>query len=221
MMIPRKVDKGVFDIPLVLPESLDPQRDELRSNLLNAQRRLRDFARRHGWEHLMEPCFAERAEIYDDQRRFVDALLRLTGAVLSDPLPGTLSAALEKNVFMSVSPDLYSRIYPDGREGKAFEKLIAHEMAHRLHIRILDGDEDAMGPVWFFEGFAILASGQFENASLPYQEIWDAVKKKERTSYSKYGALIRHFLKKTSIQEMVKRAGDANFHDWLREKYWD
>jgi hypothetical protein len=31
-----------------------------------------------------------------------------------------------------------------------FEKLLTHEMAHRLHIRILDGSEEAMGPVWFY-----------------------------------------------------------------------
>ncbi len=54
----------------------------------------------------------------------------------------------------------YAEIYPEGIEDKSFEKLLTHEMAHRLHIRILDGNEEAMGPIWFFEGFAIYIADQ-------------------------------------------------------------
>ena len=213
----RMLEDGVYDIPLTLPESLEPQRDGFHHALINAQRRLRDFAYRNEWDQFLNESFAQRVEIYDNQNEFIQALLRRMGADPSTDLPETISAALEEGVFMSVSPEVYSRIYPEGIEDKSFEKLIAHEMAHRLHIRILGGDEDAMGPIWFFEGFAILAAGQFEDASMQPGEIWQIVTEKERGSYRKDGALIRYFLKRVSIQEMVKRAADKDFVDWLRE----
>ena len=50
---------------------------------------------------------------------------------------------------MSVSPKVYSQIYTEGIEEKSFEKLITHEMVHSLHIRILNGNEEAAGPICF------------------------------------------------------------------------
>ena len=162
----RVSESGVYEIPLVLSESLEIERDDLRQALLNAQRRLRDFALRNGWGYLVAERFARRAEIYDDHGAFVQAALRTAGADSSTELPKAFSACLEKGIFFSVSPQVYNRIYPEGGEEKAFEKLIAHEMAHRLHVRILEGNEERMGPIWFFEGFALHAAGQFEDASL-------------------------------------------------------
>jgi len=76
----RIIERGVFDIPLRLSESLECRRTELVRDLTNAQRRLRDFAFRHGWGRHIETCFAKRAEIYDDQRNFIEALLNTVGA---------------------------------------------------------------------------------------------------------------------------------------------
>lgn len=120
---------------------------------------------------------------------------------------------------MSVSPELYKQIYPEGIEEKSFEKLITHEMAHALHVRILNGNEDAMGPVWFFEGFAIYAAGQFENSQLKLtrDEIWKIVENPKRGSYKKYSVVFRYFLKKASIQELIKTAGTKDLLDWLRQ----
>jgi len=213
----RMIEDGIHDIPLMLSESLEPQRDVLHHALINAQRRLRDFACRNEWDLFLNKSFAQRFEIYDNQNEFIQALLRIAGADASTDLPETISAVLEENILMSVSPEVYSQIYPEGMEDRSFEKLITHEMAHRLHIRILGGNEDAMGPVWFFEGFAILAAGQFEDASMQPDDIMQIVTEKKRGSYMKYGALLRYFLTQVSIKEMVKRATDKDFVEWLRE----
>ena len=90
-------------------------------------------------------------------------------------------------------------------------------MAHRLHIRILEGDEDAMGPIWFYEGFAIYAAGQFETFSLDSTEIWKIVRSTERESYRKYGAVFRYFLKMVSIRELIEHAGKDDFQEWLQQ----
>jgi hypothetical protein len=217
MTSPVLLEKGVFDMPLFLSKSLEPQRNNLRRQVIDAQGRLRDFAYRHGWGHFMDQSFAERAEIYENQKEFIQALFRTTGADPSTELPDTVSAALEENILMAVSPEVYDRIYPQGREERSFEKLIAHEMAHRLHIRILHGDEAAMGPMWFFEGFAIYAAGQFEDATIQPDEVWEVVQQKQRGRYRTYGATIRFFLTRASLTTMVDRANDENFLDWLRE----
>jgi len=213
----RMIERGVYDIPLMLSKSLEPHRDELQRDLINAQRRLRDFALRHQWGRHIEKSFAQRAEIYDDQLKFIEALLKTAGADPSTALPDTVSAALENDIFMSISPDVYSSIYPQGIEKHSFEKLITHEMAHRLHIRILNNDEEAMGPLWFFEGFAIYAAGQFADVRMNTVNIHAVLHDKNRGSYLTYGATIRYLLNYVSLREMVENAGSEGFNKWLLE----
>lgn len=216
---PKMIEESVYKIPLVLPKSLEPQHHELEQKLLTAQRRLRSFATKYGWGDLVHESFADRAEIYDDKNRFDQRLLKLHGEALSTKLPKTVSAALEKRVFISVSPELYSQNFPEAIEEKFFEKLITHEMAHGLHIKILNGNENAMGPVWFFEGFAIFAADQFENYNpqMDPTEIWEIVRSAKRGSYRKYRVVFYHFLEKTSIQVLIARAGHKDFLKWLEE----
>ena len=213
--VPGRADQ----IPLILSDSLEPQRKELEEAVLSAQMIIRDFAKRHGWEELTKQSFADRAEIYDKKEMFDRRLLELAGVPLDTRLPKEYSAALEKRVLVAVSPQLYAQNYPDGIEKKSFEKLLAHEIAHRLHIRILNGNEEAMGPIWFFEGFAIYAAEQFEKSSpdLNPKEMWEIVKSPNRGSYKKYATVFRHFLKKATLQELVKHAGKKDFLNWLEK----
>ncbi|MCK4421663.1 hypothetical protein KAW18_06540 [candidate division WOR-3 bacterium] len=213
----KMIEESIYRIPLVLPKSLEPQRNELEQVLVAAQRRLRNFAVQNGWSDLVKESFADMAEIYSTQDKFIQAVIKITGVDPSTKFPKAFSACLEKRIFMSVSPEVYSQIYPEGIEDRSFEKLITHEMAHRLHVRILNGNEDAMGPIWFFEGFAIYAAGQFENYNLEPAKIWGIVRSTNRGSYKKYGTVFRYFLKKASIHELVQHAGDEYFLNWLQK----
>ena len=51
-----------------------------------------------------------------------------------------------------MSKTFYFDRYTGVTEVYGYEKLIAHELAHAYHIQLLDGDEESMGPVWFYEG---------------------------------------------------------------------
>jgi len=217
-LLPSPIEYGVYDIPLELAPSLEPQRASLHTTLLAAQRRLSDFALRHNWQvHVKEP-FARLFHVYAGKLSFDHDLLALCGLDPALELPPTYCAALEQGVLMSVTPELYRALYPQGDEEGAFEKLLAHEMAHRLHIRILGGDEDAMGPVWFYEGFALHAAGQFETAPhLAAAQIWDVVGAQERTDYRQYAAVFRHFLARAPLHQLISMAGKAEFADWLKE----
>ncbi len=218
-MGPTIVENGVFDIPITLEALLEIQRDLLRNTLLAAQRRLREFAARNGWAGHVQAPFAGQARFYANKATFDHDLLELCGLETTIELPKTYCAALEQGVLMSVSPELYRAVYPEGDEDGAFEKLLTHEMAHRLHIRVLGGNEEAMGPVWFYEGFALYAAGQLERAAptLTPNEIWDVVNAEERGDYRRYVTVLRYFLNIAPLQQLVEMAGEVEFVAWLRK----
>jgi len=215
----KRIDDSVFQVPIQLSESLESQRLILQETFLAAQRRLRRFAQKYNWHHHTKEPFAKLFRVHADKVSFDRSLLEICGLDTTIELPATYCAALEQGVLMSVSPELYRRIYPEGDEIDAFEKLLTHEMAHRLHIRILDGDENAMGAVWFYEGFALYAAGQFENNApiLNTAEIWEIVNDPDRGSYRRYASVFQYFVGKASIQQLTEMAAKVEFLDWLKQ----
>lgn len=215
----KQIEDGIYEVPIQLAESLESQRPILQKTFLAAQRRLRNFAQKFNWQHHTQEPFAKLFHVYADKASFDHNLLDICGLDTTIELPATYCAALEQGVLMSVSPELYRTLYPEGDEEYAFEKLLTHEMTHRLHIRILNGDENAMGAVWFYEGFALYAAGQFEKNAprLNDTEIWDIVNDPERGSYRRYASVFQYFVTKTSIQQLVENAAKDDFLDWLKE----
>ncbi len=213
-----QVEDCVYEMPLQLSPALMSQQGILANHLLSARRRLIHFARQHGWGEYIHQPFAKRAQIYDDKAKFDRDLLEINGLDTTIELPRTYCAALEKNILFSVSPDLYRTLYPEGEEQNAFEKLLAHEMAHRLHIRILGGDEDAMGPVWFYEGFALYAANQFEGLTLQMSpgEIWDLAGSEERGDYRRYAFMFHYFVGRIPLQQLVEMARETDFISRLK-----
>ena len=76
-----------------------------------------------------------------------------------------------------------------------------------------------MGPIWFFEGFAIYAAGQFEEdkTKLTKTEIKKVISTQDRISYRKYALVIRKILKKITLHEAVMNAFREDFNDWILE----
>ena len=158
--------------------------------------------------------------VFDRKPEFDRALLTLAGMDPATELPATYSAALERRVLVAVAPELYAAAYPEGVEAASYEKLLAHEIAHRLHVRILGGDEQAMGPIWFYEGFAIFAADQLRQVpgELSEEELWRVVGDPERGSYVRYGQVFRRFAARVPLPVLVERAGQPGFEAWLRER---
>ena len=215
----EQVEDGVYQIPIQLAESLEAQRPILEETLLAAQRRLKRFAQQHNWQQYTKEAFAKLFRVHADKTSFDHDLLTICGLDINMELPATYCAALEQGILLSVSPELYRTLYPEGDEENAFEKLLTHEMAHRLHIRILNGDENAMGAVWFYEGFALYVAGQFENTAptLNTTEIWEIVNDPERGSYKKYASVFQYFVSKISIHQLVEQAAKDEFLEWLKK----
>lgn len=125
---------------------------------------------------------------------------------------------LENQVLFLVSPKVYQDIYPlEGEDPLGFERLITHELAHRLHVRILDGNEDAMGPIWFSECLAVFASKQFYKYTCSESIMWDIIINQKQVSYKYYGAIFRYLTEHISLNNLINQAKEFNFHEWLRE----
>ncbi len=215
---PKEVEPGVFDVPLSLPKSLESRRREFKGNLLEAQKRLRVLIKNNGWSDLNKTPFMKRAEIYDKKVDYDNHLYEIEPALRGKPIPTTFTAGIEQDVFFAVSPEMVDKVFPQGRENDSYIKLIQHELAHRLHVRIVKGNEERMGPVWFYEGFAVYAADQYRKAApeLTDAEIWDIVRATKRGSYIQYRTVFYHFLKQHTLKELLEHAGDADFADWLK-----
>jgi hypothetical protein len=217
---PIKLAPGVYDVPLILSRSLEPRREEFRQHIITAQKNLRKFAKKHGWERLTDAPLVGQVEIYDTKAGFDQRAISFSPDLQGKPIPKTFSATVEKNILFAVTPEVCDLNFPQGQEPQSYTKLITHELAHRLEVRIVNGNEDKMGPIWFFEGFAIYAADQYVSnmPELTESEIWAIVDSKDRGSYPKYKAVFIHFLKGLTLQDYVKHASEENFSKWLRAK---
>lgn len=216
---PKQIEPGVYLVPLSLPPKLEPRRAVFESDLREAQVRLRSFAAKNNWVQLTDAPLMKSAEIYDKKEDYDKHLYKLEPELEGKPIPKTFTAGIEQDVFFAVSPEICDQVFPQGREKDSYIKLILHELAHRLHVRILKGQEQKMGPVWFYEGFAVHAADQYLQASpkLTKQEIWEIVEAKQRGSYLKYRTVFEHFLQKHTLNELVHHAGNPDFIDWLKK----
>jgi hypothetical protein len=209
-------------LPVILPAGLEARRGYYEGALAAARLRLRSFAATHGWTACVAEPFADALEVYDDKAALNARLRGLVEIPEGFEIPSTFCAALERRRLVTVDAELYARLYPEGDEPGAYEKLLTHELAHRLHIALLDGDEEAMGPVWFYEGFAIHAAGQFVvKPRLDRAELIDLVESPERGGYRAYSRLIEVVLETFDLAELVEEAGNDGFNAAVLKRCFD
>ena len=214
------LEEGVFAIPLWLDHRLEGLRGGLQAQIGQAQRQLLAFAQQHDWSvHMREPL-ARKVVIFAEKKEFDTEIRRLFQLGPEFEIPETHCATLHQEQLLTVSPALFTELYPTGIEPDSFTKLLVHELAHWLHIRLLAGNEEAMGPIWFYEGFALNAAGQLKQhaPALTPAEIWAIARSDERLSYQNYVTVFTYFQQFASLPELVARAGDESFLDWLKTK---
>ena len=210
----EKISYGVYKIPLILNESVGISKNQLSKKFANAQISLKNFAKKYGWEDQVRKPFVKKVYVFGDQSNLKARLVEITNAK-TDDFPEKISAVIIDKKLYILSPDEYKNIYPEVDENNYYEKLITHELAHQLHLRILDGQDESMGPIWFYEGFAIFAADQFSDYKLNSSDIWKIINSKKRVSYKYYGAVVRFFLEKISLNKLVENAKRDDFVDWI------
>lgn len=208
--------------PIVVPASLAGQEVAVRADVNAACALIRAFAARHGWADLVGGCFYDRVEVFDSAAQLKERVRVIHDLEPDARLPDGVVAGLEKRILLAVTAEEDRRLNPEyTRQPDSWRRLLAHEMAHRLHVAILDGDEDAMGPTWFFEGFAVFASGQELGDPLVYstaEEALEGVHAKGPLAYRRYGAALKFFAGRIPLTQLVVRAGAEGFEEWLIEE---
>ncbi len=205
---------------LALPAGEEPRRGWYAEQVVAAHETIAAFAAGHGWVGRVRPFF-HRVEVFADQGPLWARLRPVFGLPDDAPLPTpSLAGALEQGVLMVVTPEVYAGTRPRyGAAPGAYARLLAHEMAHRLHIAVLDGDEERMGPAWFFEGFAVVASGDLVGLEVATaDDFWCHVRADGEGAYAHYAAALRLVSAHVPLPELVVRAGDAGFEEWLAER---
>ncbi len=202
---------------VVLTASLEDRRPTIETQVDSAVQRITVFAHAHGWDSLAIQPFMDSVMVFDVKKDFDRQLLLLAGADTTMQLPATYCGALEKRTLLVVAPEIYAAAYPEGVEAHSWVKLLTHEIAHQLHVRILQGDEEAMGPVWFYEGFAIYAADQLRGVApaLSPDSMRAVMDDPERGSYAVYGAVFRHFAAQHTIKELIGMAAEPQLTERL------
>jgi hypothetical protein len=129
-------------------------------------------------------------------------------------------AALENRILMAVCPNEFLRLSPEyAKWNDSWQRLLAHEITHRFHVNLLHGNEDAMGPSWFYEGFAVFGAGQNLDEGLMYNSALEAlssVHEKGPLAYRRYVAAVRFFMQTKPLDKLIEHAGKPDFEDWLK-----
>lgn len=209
---------GNRDLPdIKLSKFLKGREGEFKRKFRKARKRLRKFAQKYGFEDKVEKPFIDSIEIYGSKGGFDRRLREIYPKIKDKPIPTTFVGGIKDRVLFLVSPEVYNVVVDNSKETNAYEKLIAHELAHRLHIRLVDGNESKMGPMWFWEGFATFASDQYEHddTKLSASQITEILKKKKRGSYRKYNKVFKHYLAGHQLEDYVQHAGKKDFLEWL------
>ncbi|HBW22059.1 MAG: hypothetical protein A2X28_09565 [Elusimicrobia bacterium GWA2_56_46] len=207
---------------LQTPVSETNKRVEYAHAVVEADNIVADYLTQHNWQAQAKASVYDSIEIFATQQELWNRIKEVNGITTDIPMPTAgLVAGLEARVLLAVTPEEYQRISPTYASAQKdfWMRLLAHEIAHRRHAVILGGNEDAMGPTWFFEGFAVLVSGQNIDSDLYYTSTDEAltqVAEKKPGAYSRYVAAVRFFLTKTTLPELVAHAGMTDFETWLK-----
>lgn len=201
---------------LTCPDTLRSRQVEFASKVVEAYTIVFSFADSNNWQGYMQKPLFTSSHIFDSQKELWEKIRKLTGSTEESPPTDGLSAALCHAQLVAVAPEVYSRVRPEyARVNKAWTRLLAHEMIHELHSRLV-GTELQMGPQWFFEGFAMHGAGQhFGVHIVSIEEAVQAIHAKSRGSYAKYVAAFEFFGERIDLNLMLKRASEQDFESWL------
>lgn len=183
-------------------------------DILIAKERLNNFLVDHGWQPIKENLIKEYIH-YETKELFDSNLIRLSSSSLQE-VPKTYVAVGDQRLLRVISWQSYQEVFPKNNH-EDYIDLLVHEMAHIFHSNLV-GDEK-MGPVWFFEGFAILAANQYIKApKLAENEVSEILESKKRGNYEKYAYILREFIKKHTLKQMVEKAclNESEFLSWLK-----
>lgn len=151
---------------------------------------------------------------FNSKALFDSEMIKLSNGQLKS-LPRTYVAVGESGILRTISQEAYLKIHPNHNK-RDFVNILVHEAFHIFHARTYS--DEGMGPVWFFEGMAIVAADQYiDEVTLTKDEMRAVASTKERGDYKKYGFMVRELKKTYPLDDMLQKAKDEpkNFLNYL------
>ncbi len=191
-------------------------KEQFQDTYTRASKRLSLFYSNHKLDNNTDSThLIEKVEIYSNKNTFDKKLIQLSQGKMTS-VPKTFVGLSDKKILRVVSWPVYKEIHPnDSLED--YEKVLTHEIAHQLHVRLLNGKESLMGPIWFFEGFAVLAANQYEDFEVNDSDKIEVVLNPERGNYKSYGSVMRKLVKLKPLSELIKMTKDPKFNSKVIE----
>lgn len=193
------------EVPTIQYISTSDDRD-FKKHLTESISVLLDFSKRENLGVKSVDSFVTKVVLYKTKADFDNMVSTSPGWPKNTPVPKTYVGVGETKTLHVVSWDAYKEIHPSDSIDD-YKKLLVHELAHLLHIAVVDGREDEMGPTWFFEGFACYVAGQYPDSVITAKEELRMIfKESSRGSYQTHSAIFRKLASRMSIKELLTKA---------------
>ncbi|MDD3477555.1 MAG: alpha/beta hydrolase [Candidatus Izemoplasmatales bacterium] len=158
-------------------------------------------------------------EVFQHRNDFLDTLaqdLDVDSSGMEDTFVGV---ATNQHLYL-MNPSYYAKVYPEGIERQSYAKLVAHELAHLAHEKYVDHVDQDMGPIWFYEGFAVAASTQWigQDDVLTPSQIESILTHEGRLFYRYFGSLFRVLMTKFTLTELLDMAKNNDFVIQIRDR---
>lgn len=210
---------------LELPASLERHRSSYERDVLTALSEAADCFLPLGLD-ADGPRLIDSVTVFEDRSIAREHVADVLGLAIEN-LPVSFSGTVAGRRLFLVSRESYQAIWqatypawPWAEEN--YYQLIVHELAHRAHEELAlagFGSAEAMGPIWFFEGLAVVCAGQFdvEQPNLSIEELIEQLGsgRTPKASYPVYGRVVRSLAAEYGMRELVIKASEPEFPDLL------
>ena len=208
-----------------LPESLNHTRDSYKEDVMTALKHVSDFFMSSELE-LPNTRLIDSVTVFESPLKAREHLAKAYDTQI-ERIPGTFAGTVEGHSLFLVSrgayQEIWQKLYPTWSwTEQTYHQLVVHELAHRAHEEFAIasyGSAEAMGPTWFFEGFAVTCAGQFETDSqmMGCEELQEQVgsERMPEVSYPIYGHIVRSLADKYGMKVLVTRASEPGFPQFL------
>lgn len=226
---PGVMAKQAPAVDLVLQPVLESERATYAAQVQEAAHDVVDNFTQWGF-HLEPGSLVRKVHVFADLPTARTTIAKIFGAKPED-LPETFGGLATSDQFFLASPALYRKTH-DKLYGAAtwddrtYHRLMVHELSHTAHAlyaaRVL-GDEEKMGPGWFFEGFACYSAGQFSKepalSKAEFTRLLAEVRQGKKAGYPAFARMVSTLAARVPVPELLRHAGDPNFPDSILESW--
>lgn len=185
-----------------------------RANMDDAELLIASFAFSHDFGAAYSKGLAREVQVFATKAAFDRFLLASGEWPATTPVPTSVVAVFNNGRLLATAEEDARRTNPAIDSHDAYVRILAHELVHGLHVAVLRGDKSAMGPRWFFEGFAVAAAGQFDGQAISQADYRAVLAGLPKADYRLFGAAVRKLAQTHSYAELIEKARKPGFDAW-------